>query len=52
MTTPNQFVLIGVAPGSTTLHFFANGRAATNLTVSGDGESALTVQVPVQTPPS
>jgi hypothetical protein len=52
MTTPNQFVLIGVATGTTTLHFFANGAAATNLTVSGNGESALTVQVPVQTPPS
>jgi hypothetical protein len=52
MTTPNSFVLAGVAPGTTTLHFFVNGAAATNLTVSGNGESALTVQVPVQTPPS
>jgi hypothetical protein len=52
MTTQNDFVLIGVAAGTTTLHFFANGAAATHLTVSGDGESALTVQVPVQTPPS
>jgi hypothetical protein len=33
-TTPNQFVLVGAAAGTTTLHLNANGDAPTTISVS------------------
>jgi len=51
MTTPNQFVVIGVAPGDTTVRFFFNGQETTSLTIDGTPANVLAVEVVPQTAP-
>jgi hypothetical protein len=50
MVTPNDFAVIGLAPGQTTLHFFLDGQPIT-LSIAGAPEEGLAVSVTPQPPP-
>jgi hypothetical protein len=50
-TTPGEFVVIGVAPGSTAVRFFLNGQETTALAIAGSPASALALDVVPQPAP-
>jgi len=52
MTVKDQFILVGLAPGSTTLHVFLNGQETHVLSLSGVSATTLPVDVTQQPPPS